>query len=537
MKLIPKVNGSVEEWEGSCRIGENLVMDKDFPEGVARVFGQRMKNRGVDVTKGENPDVKFRICTDLSQEAYRLEITEDGILVEASDRRGAGYGLVTMYHLLEGREFPCCKVEDCPRYGYRGFMLDVCRHFFSKEEVLKIVEQCSLLKLNKFHFHLSDDQGFRMESRKYPLLNQTGSFRKEGNEIYGGYYTWEEMREIVLFAEERGIDIIPEIEVPGHSRAMLAAYPELGCLGRRLEIQSGGGIEKNIICAGKESSYDFLFGLLDEVCELFPGSWIHLGGDEAPKDVWKICPDCRRRMAEEGLEDYEELQGLFHRRLIDYLHKKGKQVICWNEAALSNRTGQDVVLQYWNELDRRDYVYSRMQSGSRLLFSNIHKCYANYGYGMSPLKSTYDFEPSILQHMDLPNEQVLGLECPVWTETVAGEDFLEYLIFPRFCAIAEAAWCRQRDFGAFCERLEEYLKQLRSDGVRTATVSEAVPRGKAAIRQVLTDAVRMGNLERGSGQDKLSGWIHHLTGDYYSQEMKEEILQAAAVYRESGRMP
>lgn len=339
------------------------------------------------------------------------------------------------------------------------------------------------------------------------------------------------MRELVAFAAERNVTLIPEIDLPGHARAILASYPELGCLRRSLSVRRSGGIEDNLICAGKTGSLDFLCALLDEVCDIFPSPWIHIGGDEAHKTVWEQCPACRRALQTQGLTDFEQLQAQFMNRLISHLQQRGRTAICWNEDVYSGLLDSSAVVQYWNELDRRDYVYPQLTHGHSVIFSNIHKCYANYGYGMVPLKSTYEMEPSILTHCNIPAAQVLGFECPIWCEQVTSSPELEYLLFPRLCALAEACWTPNRSFDDFCRRLPAYYPVFAHNAIAAAPISEALPHGEQAAAILLRDAVRMGNLELTPGPDKLTGWVQQLTGDYYTPEEIAQILTAAQQYR------
>ena len=238
----------------------------------------------------------LHLCRDpaLPSEAYTLEARNTGIYITAAGEPGVIQALTSLWHFADGRDIPCFSLSDSPRYAHRGFMLDCVRHFFEAAEIERILEEMALVKMNVFHWHLSDDQGWRIESAVYPRLNEKG----------GAFYTKDEIRRILVFARERGIQVIPEIDLPGHTTALLAAYPELSCQGEQLNLAAGGGIYPIILCAGKESVYSFLYPLLDEVCGLFDGPLIHLGGDEAPKAEWERCEHCKGALEKHGLADF-----------------------------------------------------------------------------------------------------------------------------------------------------------------------------------------------------------------------------------------
>jgi hexosaminidase len=468
--LIPKINGTVEEREGTFTLPKILTVEPAFPM-VLEVFAGRLESLGDYelAVAGEYPSLAFVERLEYPTGAYRLEVEQTQIRIYSRGEQGYSNALVSLYQLLAKGHgvIRCGALYDEPKYERRGFMLDCCRHFFPLEEIKKLLEQCALLKINQFHWHLSEDQGFRIESKRFPKLNEIASYRKldesdplvvrgiaRAGESYGGFYTQKEIREVVDYAMARQIDVVPEIDLPGHSEAALAAYPEFSCSGEPGEVESKFGIFDRIFCAGKEETYSFLFKLLDEVCDLFPSKYFHLGGDEAPKSQWESCPDCNRVMKEQGFTDYEELQAYFTARLIRHLKEKGKTPVAWNEAAASGNLDESAVLQYWLE-EGADYTRAEIAKDRKFILSPVYHFYCDYTYEHVPMKATLLYEPKI-QEESIPEKNILGVEAPMWTEyTPFGED-IEKLMYPRIHALAECGWTRERDYEDFTRRLEVF---------------------------------------------------------------------------------
>jgi len=385
-----------------------------------------------------------------TDEDYHLHINKIGVHILAPTPRGIFYGIQSLCQLagINGESIPCVDILDTPRFPWRGFMLDEGRHFFGKEIVLKILDFLALLKINRFHWHLVEDQGWRIEIKKYPKLTEVGGIRqdtalgrrkKDGFEgkPHKGYYTQEEIREIVAYAKARHIIIIPEIEVPGHCTAALAAYPEYSCRGEPLTVPTRFGIFKEIYCAGKESTFTFLQDILDEIMALFPGPYVHLGGDEAPKARWKACEKCQQRISDLGLKNEKALQAYFTNRLITYLADHGKVGIGWNEI-LHPDLHPEAIAQFWMGLRRTKLKY--LQAGRKMIISDFFPLYFDYNFGLNSLQKVYKFEP-IPKNLPLDKQNnVLGLEAPLWTEFVDDIGRISYQIFPRLVAIAEVGW-------------------------------------------------------------------------------------------------
>lgn len=335
LNLIPAPRGSVHMQEGSVKLPETVTVSLgDFAPWCLEAFAARLDGH---VETAENGFITLKKA-DIAKEGYKLTVTKDGITVEAADESGAVWALTTVTELTaEGEALPIVTIEDAPHYGHRGLSLDCSRHFFTADEVKKVIDQMTRVKLNVLHWHLVDDQGWRIECKTLPLLHETT----------GTYYTQEEIRSVIEYARVRGMEIIPEIDMPGHTRSMIAAYPHLSCFGEKTELCQFGGIFEKILCPGKDETFEFIEKLLTEVCALFPDDRFHIGGDEAPKTEWKKCPHCKARMEALGLTDYEDLQGYFTKRVVAILKKHGKRAVCWNDVLESKDVGTENIIQYW----------------------------------------------------------------------------------------------------------------------------------------------------------------------------------------------
>lgn len=378
--------------------------------------------------------------TRLKGECFVVHI--DGkIRIRASSDAGFFYGknLVEQIKFQCGQNIPNVHIKDIPKYRYRSFMIDSCRHFVSTENLKRMIDHCAKLRFNVFHWHLTDDQGWRAEIKKYPELTGIGSVRhgnhfgsEQNDEIHSGFYTRDKMREIVEYAHERHMIVVPEIDMPGHVSALLASIPSLVCGDKKVEIKTSPGIFKDIVCAGNDESYDILYDILDEFCEIFPDEYIHIGGDEAPKEQWKCCEDCQELMKKENLANEEELQGYFINRIKNYLSQKGKKVITWNESLNGGNLDKDVVVQMW--MDRKGLS---VKSGNPVIVSDFFHMYMDYPYAMTPLRKVYEYNTDI-------NSLVIGTDVPIWTEYVKDIEYMEYMCFPRYIAAAQSAWSRNK---------------------------------------------------------------------------------------------
>ncbi len=438
----------------------------------------------------------------LGDEEYLLEVSKSGVVVKGGSEKAVFYGLQSLRQVIfhskgNGKKVSvdCMTVKDKPHFGYRGSMLDICRHFFNVEEVKKYIDIIALHKANRFHWHITEDQGWRIEIKKYPNLIKVGSVRKETsvghNSIkpikydgkpYGGYFTQEQVREIVRYAAERYIEVIPEIDMPGHMVAALASYPELGCTKGPYEVRKRWGISKDVLCAGRESTFEFVEGVLSEVLELFPSKYIHIGGDECPKHRWKECPDCQERIRKEGLKDEHELQSYFMKRVEKFLAKNGRSMIGWDEI-LEGGVSKTATVMAWRGAERGILA---AKLGNKVIMTPHHYCYLDFAQtsdrvangepicggknGKRPLtlRKAYSFDP-----YDKLNEQerkvILGVQGNMWTEYVATFDHVQQMILPRMAAIAEVGWSYgNQNYDDFARRMHLLRKLYDKCGYKYA---------------------------------------------------------------------
>jgi hexosaminidase len=423
----------------------------------------------------------------LDQEWYSLKVATDGIAIAAVSEAGLYRGTRTLVQLLEqGRAaatLPCLTISDQPRFAWRGMHLDVCRHFFPVPFIKKYIDLLARYKMNSFHWHLTDDQGWRIEIKKYPKLTSVGAWRK-GSQVgayaamtfdtvrYGGFYTQDEVREVVAYAAERHINVVPEIEMPGHAMAALTAYPQMGCTGGPYEVQRGWGVFPDVFCAGNDSVFTLLEGVLTEVMALFPSTIIHIGGDECPKERWKTCPQCQARMKAEGLKDEHELQSYFIGRIGKFMEDHGRRIIGWDEILEGGALPPNSAVMSWRGTEggiaaARSGHDAVMSPGSHCYFDHYQGDPANEPLaigGYTSLQKVYSYEP-------IPNglnaqeaEHILGAQGNIWTEYIGTPEHVEYMAAPRLLALAEVLWTpkEKRDETGFIRRLEAEFPRLDS---------------------------------------------------------------------------
>ncbi|MBQ0093283.1 MAG: family 20 glycosylhydrolase [Bacteroidales bacterium] len=443
------------------------------------------KARGIYFMNAGNPS-----------EAYNLHIMPDMAVVDYGDGAGAFYALQTMFQLLPNQIFAssvqkgvkwnmtCCDIEDSPRFKYRGMHLDVCLHFFDIDFLKRYIDLMALHKVNRFHWHLTEDQGWRLEIKKYPLLTQKGQWRKEtvigslksgiyDGKPHGGYYSQEQVRELVKYAAERYVTIIPEIELPGHALAAIACYPELSCgLDSTYEVATKWGVFKQVYCP-KEETFKFLEDVFDEVFELFPSKLVHIGGDECPKASWKKCPHCQALIRKLGLKDEFELQSWFVTRMEKYINSKGREIIGWDEILQGGLAPNAKVMSWLGE----EGGIKAAQQHHEVVMSPHYRYYLDYWQadpdseplamgGPTTLRTMYDYNPVPEVLTDEEARYVIGVEGCVWTEYMPTPARVEYMAWPRMCAIAESGWTKAgKDWDGFASRLENHLVRLDELGV------------------------------------------------------------------------
>ena len=411
---------------------------------------------------------------DLQQGAYEIVITKSEIAITASSQEGLFYGIQSLRQLIpltiknekarnEKWKIPCVEIRDIPRFSWRGMHLDVARHYISMDVIKRYIDHLAFYKMNILHLHLTDDQAWRLEIKKYPKLTETGAWREENDSLYGKYYTQEDIREIVQYAAERYITIVPEIEMPGHCTAALAAYPELSCTGDSIDVSTQWGIHKNVFCVGKEETFTFLENVLHEVISLFPSDYIHIGGDEAQKEHWKNCLLCQERMKNEKIHNTYILQSYFIKRISSFLRTQNKTMIGWEEI-MEGGTPDSCILQVWN---RPKIVISACKTDRPVIVSLLNYTFFNKTAYHLPLHKVYDFDP--VPSDKLRNKEtsfVLGGECCLWTEYINDKNIDTYM-FPRLPAFAEVLWTNKnnKDFADFYIRILEHQKRLSNKGI------------------------------------------------------------------------
>ncbi|MCH2108336.1 MAG: beta-N-acetylhexosaminidase [Polyangiaceae bacterium] len=419
-----------------------------------------------------------------AEEAYRIKVEPNSILVEASHPQGAFYATRSLLQLLLNGCSVGTVVEDQPRYGWRGAHLDVSRHYYPVSFIKKFIDWLALLKLNVFHWHLTDDQGWRIEIDAFPRLIEVASKRNSSVPLSAGYYSKAEVREIVDYARERYVEVIPEIELPGHAVATLAAYPELACVAKNYAVETNWGIFKDVYCAGSTQVFEFLDTVLEEVIELFPSRYVHIGGDEVPKERWRECTKCQQRLLDEQLANEEELQSWFVSRMSRFLSERGRQLVGWDEI-LEGGLAEGATVMSWRGTEGG---VKAAQMGHDVVMSPTSHCYLDYKQSDDedepgawfapalPLEDVYAYEPTPKELSAREAEHILGVQGNIWTERMPTEAQVEFMAFPRLCAIAEVGWSSdEKNFADFQQRLKKYCELLDIFGLRYRGSSEARP--------------------------------------------------------------
>lgn len=430
----------------------------------------------------------------MEPEAYRLKIGAQAIELRAKTQAGFFYAEQTLRQLRRncGGALPLCEISDAPAFAHRGFMLDCVRHFFPVADLKRLIEAAARMKLNLFHWHLTDDQGWRIEISAFPKLTELASMRPFSNfgrsmefGPHGGFYSKEDIREIVAFCAERQITVIPEIEMPGHASALLSAYPEYSCDGMPVQVKTRGGVYADTLCAGKEETYAMLETILTEVMELFPGKQIHLGGDEAPKEHWKACQRCQEKMRAEGLKSEVALQCWLTDRMAGFLKRHGREAVVWNDALKGGgRLSPDITLQYWVGGDDASTI-AHANAGGAVIQSPTLYYYLDMCYGVIPLDRAYAYVPYFPEQNR--KEGTIGVEAPLWTEYMPDLKRVGYMAFPRMAAVAETGWCgtEGKDAQAFRRRLKQFLPLISELGFEPAPEAVWNMKKSARIRDAL----------------------------------------------------
>jgi hexosaminidase len=460
-----------------------ILQDQGLDAKIDRARHLKKKRRGIYLILVSDSIVE--------ENTYQISVHKKRIVVKARNIQNLKYGIQTINQLAffsKGSDFviPCMEIADKPAFQYRGMHLDVSRHFMPVDFIKKYIDYLALLKFNYFHWHLVDDQGWRIEIKKYPRLTEIGSVRKEtlvghsGEKPprydgipYGGFYTQKEIKDIVQYAALRNVTIIPEIEIPGHSQAAIASYPFLGCTGDKVEVLTKWGISPYIYNL-EDTTFKFLFAVMDEVAMLFPGKYIHVGGDEAVKDQWRASRRINSQMKALGIKNYEDLQSYFINRIADHLAENGKQIIGWAEIIEGNIRSDAIVMCWRSWTDENIPLLATEKGHQVILTPNSHYYFDYYQWpdtkneplaigGLTTLDSVYLYDPVPVGFNPDNRRRILGGQANVWTEYLATPEQVEYMIFPRMLALSEVLWTDkdQRDFGDFKLRVEQFERYLK----------------------------------------------------------------------------
>ena len=501
VNLIPQPQQMVVE-KGCFTFDNNVSIVGNSQFEIDFLKGKLSASAGIELKDAQDGaktvEINVDPSMDIKKEGYTLNVTPDRIKICASDKAGAFYGVQTLLQLMpEGIyskekivgkiSVPCVSIEDAPRFGYRGAGLDVSRTFFPLETIYDMLDWISYHKLNKFHWHITDDNGWRIEIKKYPLLTEKGAWRGpdevlppsygSGNKRYGGFYTQEEIKEVVKYAAERNIEIIPEIDLPGHSKAVIACYPEVGCTNVNKTMSVNGEVN-NVWCVGNEKTYIMIENIVAELAQLFPSEKLHLGGDEVNMDNWKNCPHCQAFMKKMGMKEEIELQNYFVRRMEKIVSKYGKVLVGWDEIRKGGDLEPSTIVYGWASMKAGAEA---VKKGQRTVFLPAQYCYMDMkqseferGHNWAAivtLDSTYKVDPIKMNDFTPEQEElVLGIQANLWTELLdRPERFLEYQYFPRLCALAEAAWTQPelKDYDCFYNRLTQtHYNRLHNMGIK-----------------------------------------------------------------------
>jgi hexosaminidase len=450
---------------GTCQGPFSLQLDQHLSgqdQGrLKAAAGLAFETKGTTPAKLEiNPDIK-------GNEAYNLDITPKGIEIEASNPKGLYWGLQTLRQMRTTEGFPCAEIEDAPTFAWRSVLLDVGRHFETPAFVKHFLDVMSIYKFNVLHWHLTEDQGWRIEIKSHPELTRIGAWRTEADgSRYGGFYTQDEIKDIVAYAAARNIMIIPEIEMPGHCSSAVASDPILGCTKAQIKVPTTWGVFEDVYCAGRESTFKFLDDVLSEVVKLFPSPYIHIGGDEVPIAHWKACPDCQARIQSEHLKDVYGLESYFIQRIQKMLKAKGKEIIGWDEI-MKGGLAKGAVVEIWNG---QSLAETALDQGSQVLLAPASNCYLDRQPNDLTMEQVYSYDPT--SEITKPGG-ILGIEAPLWSEHITSDNCMA-MFLPRGLAISEIAWSNpHKDYQSFEDRVRRHEAFMKANGI------DYGPEGKA----------------------------------------------------------
>jgi len=442
-----------------------------------------LKNAGIRIvttTENKRPDMVFIVDKKIKEEAYKIEISPLKVVIKASGDPGFFYAVQSVHQLLLAsayKQLPCADIEDAPKFSMRTFMLDSGRQYQKIATIKKYLDMMAMLKMNTFHWHLTEGLGWRLEIKKYPKLTSIGAFVDRGPERQG-YYTQNDVRELITYAAQRNITIIPEIDMPGHAEAALIAYPQFSCFGDTTRLKEGQGFSSNIFCAGKPRTLQFLKDVLDEVCALFPSTYIHVGGDEAPKENWNKCPDCQAVIKNENLKNSAELQSYFSAQIADYLNSKNKKAIFWEDVMYHDRykLPANVVVHWWNWIGHKEEgIKKAIENGHKVIQGTNYYTYLNFpvspwkGYLQNrtfDIKDIYEKNPAA-RYIDANFS--LGMSAALWTDYNVTEAMIDRRLFPRIFALTEQMWHKgdKLPFDVFYHNVKKISSQFEKMGYQS----------------------------------------------------------------------
>lgn len=497
LNLIPKPQ-NIEYHSGSFVMNSKTVIQADKNYFEAKYLQQIIKQQlglNLEITTSSKSKSKIVFLTKIieekktSKEWYNLSISKNEVVINTTEAHGIFYGIQTLIQLLPLEKsfeikIPCLSITDEPKFQWRGMHLDVCRHFFPKDFIKKYIDYLAMYKMNTFHWHLTDDQGWRIEIKKYPKLTEVGAWRNGSmvghytdqtfdNIRYGGFYTQDEIKEIVAYAKERHITIVPEIEMPGHALAALASYPEFSCTGGPFEVGKTWGVLEDVFCP-KDETFTFLENILTEVIALFPSEYIHIGGDECPKVRWKSCPHCQKRIKDENLKDEHELQSYFIQRIEKFVNSKGRKIIGWDEI-LEGGLAPNAAVMSWRGTEggiaaAKQKHFVVMSPGSHCYFDHYQGEPKNepiaFG-GYTNVEKVYSFNPIPKELSAEESKYILGAQANLWTEYINTTEHVEYMLFPRIVALSEVVWgtSNPKEYKEFEKRLISHFEIYDKKGI------------------------------------------------------------------------
>lgn len=515
LPLIPQPQ-TLQTLEGNFVLSQETVIIADPTSFEAKYLQQEIRKlTGLDLKIGQNlkspskigfyelisggfdhdDEAAVKYYANPNQGKYFLNIYQNEVSILQSDPLGSFYGMLTLLQLIPAGQkneisLPCLQIKDAPKYGWRGMHLDCARHFFTVDFVKKYIDYLTMYKFNTFHWHLTDDQGWRIEIKKYPKLTEVGAWRngsmvgpyndqKYDSIRYGGFYTQKEIKEVVAYAAERHITIVPEIEMPGHAVAALAAYPQYSCTGGPFEVAKQWGVLDDVFCP-KEETFVFLQNILMEVIALFPSKYIHIGGDECPKTRWKSCPHCQALIKQKGLKDEHELQSYFVQRIEKFLNSKGRKIIGWDEI-LEGGLAPNAAVMSWRGIEGG--IAAAKQNHNVVMTPTSH-CYFDHYQGdfkleplafggFTPLEKVYSLQPIPNELTENEAKYIMGAQGNLWTEYITTPESVQYMIFPRMIALSEVVWGTSNpdNYDDFKNRLLEHFKILDSKGIKYSKAS------------------------------------------------------------------